>query len=85
MNILDKIRFIESEIVPKEGAQFEALGTSMKITHSCGCVLVRHLVCGQPGFSREENPEKFDLAQAERAYYIEMCQDHSKLFEEQIQ
>ena len=42
MDTLDKVRFIESDAVPKEGASIKSLSTSIEITHACGCVLVEH-------------------------------------------
>ena len=44
---IDKLRIIESDAVPKEGAKIEALSTSIKITHTCGCVLVEHFAAGK--------------------------------------
>ena len=43
---IDKLRIIESDAVPKEGAKIEVLSTSIKITHTCGCVLVEHFAAG---------------------------------------
>ena len=40
MDTLDKLRIIESDAVPKDDAKIENLTTSIKITHSCGCVMV---------------------------------------------
>ena len=51
---IDKLRIIESDAVPKEGAKIEALSTSIKITHTCGCVLVEHFAAGKPDMRREE-------------------------------
>ena len=45
MDTLDKVRFIESDAVPKEGASIKSLSTSIEITHACGCVLVEHFAC----------------------------------------
>ena len=69
---IDKLRIIESDAVPKEGAKIEALSTSIKITHTCGCVLA----AGVPDMRREENPEKYDRLLAERRYHIELCNQH---------
>lgn len=79
MGILDKLHVIESDAVPKEGAIIEKLSTSIKITHSCGCVLVQHLFCGKPNMNREENPSRYDHLQAEMAYYVELCPAHKGL------
>ena len=73
---IDKLRIIESDAVPKEGANIEALSTSIKITHTCGCVLVEHFAAGKPDMRREENPEKYDRLLAERKYFIELCNEH---------
>ena len=66
---IDKLRIIESDAVPKEGAKIEALST-------CGCVLVEHFAAGKPDMRREEDPEKYDRLLAERKYFIELCNEH---------
>ena len=76
MDTIEKLRIIESDAVPKEGATIEALSTSIKITHTCGCVLVEHFAAGVPDMRREENPEKYDRILAERRYHIELCNQH---------
>ena len=73
---INKLRIIESDDVPKEGATIETLSTSIKITHTCGCVLVEHFAAGVPDMRREENPEKYDRILAERRYFIELCNKH---------
>lgn len=78
MDTLDKLRIIESDIVPKEGAKIENLGTSIKITHSCGCVLVEHFACGIPtSVCQDENPEKYERLLAERKYFVGLCGEHN--------
>ena len=64
MEMIEKLRIIESDAVPKEGAKIEAMSTSIKITHTCGCVLVEH-------------SEKYDGLLAERRYFIELCNEHN--------
>ena len=77
MNILDKLRIIKSDAVPKENARIEMLGTSVKITHTCGCVLVEHFACGTPiGVRKDEEPEKYERLLAQRKYYVELCSTH---------
>ena len=76
MDTIEKLRIIDSDAVPKEGATIEALSTSIKITHTCGCVLVEHFAAGVPDRRREENPEKYDRILAERRYHIELCNQH---------
>ena len=76
MDTIEKLRIIESDAVPKEGATIEALSTSIKITHTCGCVLVEHFAAGVPDMRREEDPEKYDRLLAERRYHIELCNQH---------
>ena len=76
MDTINKLRIIESDAVPKEGAKIEVLSTSIKITHTCGCVLVEHFAAGVPDMRREEDPEKYDLLLAERKYFIELCNEH---------
>ena len=73
---IDKLRIIESGAVPKEGAKIEALSTSIKITHTCGCVFVEHFAAGKPDKRREDDPEKYDRLLAERRYHIELCNQH---------
>ncbi len=78
MDILDKLSIIESDAVPKEGARIENLSTSLKITHACGCVLVEHFACGTPtGVRKDEEPEKYERLQAERKYFVELCNAHN--------
>ena len=43
---IDKLRIIESDAVPKEGAKIEALSTSIKITHTRCKVLHKHTAAG---------------------------------------
>ena len=78
MDILEKLRIIESDAVPKVGAKIENLGTSLKITHTCGCVLVEHFACGTPtGIYKDEDPEKYERLLAERKYFVELCGEHN--------
>lgn len=71
MNTSDKLGIIESDVVPKEGAIIEVLSTSIKITHQCGCVLVKHFASVTP-----RNRELSQEADAQRRYYIELCKEH---------
>ena len=78
MDTLDKLRIIESDAVPKEGAKIENLSTSIKITYSCGCVMVEHFACENPTTVRkEESPEKYKRLLAERKYHVELCKEHN--------
>lgn len=78
MDTLDKLRIIESDAVPKENAKIEPLGTSVKITHACGCVLVEHFACGVPtSVRKDEEPEKYERLLAERKYFVELCSEHN--------
>ena len=80
MDTIDKLRIIESDAVPKEGAKIENFGTSIKITHSCGCVLAEHFACGTPTTVRkEESPEIYGRLLAERKYHIELCKEHNPI------
>lgn len=66
-----------SDAVPKENAKIEMLSTSIKVTHTCGCVLVEHFACGEPtGVRKEEDPEKYERLLAERKYHVELCNTH---------
>ena len=76
MNNLDKLKIIESSIVSKSSVKIETLSTSVKITHTCGCVLVQHFACGKPNMRREDNPEQYDRLATERSYFIELCKEH---------
>lgn len=62
MDTLDKLRIIESDAVPKDDAKIEDLTTSIKITHSCGCVMVEHFACGNPTTVRKEESPKTQTA-----------------------
>lgn len=78
MDTFDKLCIIESDIVPKEGAKIETLSTSIKITHSCGCVLVEHFACGKPtNVHQTEEPEKYKRLYADRKYFVELCNKHN--------
>lgn len=75
---LDKLRIIMSDAVPKTAAKIETFGTSMKITHTCGCVLVEHFACSEPTTVRQdEDPEMYERLLAERKYHIELCNKHN--------
>lgn|GEM_PF-123191 len=74
---LDKLRIIMSDAVPKENAKIEMLSTSIKVTHTCGCVLVEHFACGEPTTVRQdEAPEEYERLLAERKYHVELCNTH---------
>lgn len=78
MGVLDKLRIIMSDAVPKENAKIEMLSTSVKVTHTCGCVLVEHFACGEPTTGRQdEDPEMYERLLAERKYHIELCNKHN--------
>lgn len=78
MDTFDKLRIIESDAVPKKGAKIENLSTSIRITHSCGCVMVEHFACGNPTtVHKEESPEKYKRLLAERKYHVELCKEHN--------
>lgn len=79
MDILQKFSIIESDAVPKEGAKIEKIGTSIKILHPCGCLMVEHFAAGTPDMRREENPTKYDRLLAERKYHIELCNTHQNI------
>lgn len=75
MDIKEKLKIFLSDIVPKENAKIELLGTSMKITHSCGCVLVEHFAACEPHtLIKDYNPDEYD----NRKYWVELCSKHSK-------
>ena len=80
-----KLRIIESDFVPKEGAKIELLSTSMKITHACGCVLVEHFASGIPlKYRRTEGPEVKNEAYYNRKYWIELCNKHKNVKPEEL-
>lgn len=81
MDKLDKVRFIESDAVPKEGASIKSLSTSIEITHTCGCVLVEHFAYGRTPRRLDETPESYERRQAERKYYAELCPEHQAQFD----
>ena len=78
MDTLDKVRFVESDAVPKEGAKIETLSTSIKITHACGCVLVEHFACGHTPRRPDESDESYQRRQAPRKYFVKLCPEHEK-------
>lgn len=80
MDTLNKLHFVESDAVPKEGAKIENLSTSIKITHACGCVLTQHFACGQTPRRPDDTDECYERRQAERAYFVELCPEHEKDF-----
>lgn len=73
MDILDKVRFIESDAVPKQGASIKSLSTSIEITHACGCVLVEHFAYGRTSRRPDETAERYELRQAQRKYFAQLC------------
>lgn len=83
MDILDKVRFIESDAVPKQGASIKSLSTSIEITHACGCVLVEHFAYGRTPRRPDETPERYERRQARRKYFAQLCPEHEKQFNRQ--
>lgn len=79
MATIAQLDIIESDAVPKEEATFEKLSTSIKITHTCGCVLVEHFACGKPNVRKDDNPTAYRRLLAQRKYFVELCPEHSKL------
>lgn len=84
MDILDKVRFIGSDAVPKEGASVKSLSTSIEIRHACGCVLVEHFAYGRTPRRPDESDESYQRRQAERKYFVKLCPEHRAQFDEQI-
>lgn len=84
MDILDKVRFIGSDAVPKEGASVKSLSTSIEIRHACGCVLVEHFAYGRTPRRPDESDESYQRRQAERKYFVKLCPEHRVQFDEQI-
>lgn len=74
-SIQEKLRIIESDLVPKEGAKIEMLSTSVKITHVCGCVLVEHFAAGKP-LKYQNGPIALNEEYFNRKYWIELCDKH---------
>jgi hypothetical protein len=74
-SIQEKLRIIESDLVPKEGAKIEMLSTSVKITHVCGCVLVEHFAAGKP-LEYQNGSIVFNEGCFNRKYWIELCDKH---------
>lgn len=83
-NILNKLRFVESDAVPKDGANVEPSGTSLRITHKCGCIIMQHQFCGKVLQGANESPEDYERRQAERAYFVEMCPKHLAEYYERL-
>lgn len=81
MDTLDKVCFIESDAVPKEGASIKSLSTSIEITHACGCLLVEHFACGRAQRRTDETNEHYLRQQAERKYYAALCPEHQAQFD----
>ena len=79
MATIAQLDIIESDAVPKEDAKIEVLSTSMKIIHTCGCVLVEHFACGKPNVREEDDPATYRRLLAQRKYFVELCPEHSKL------
>lgn len=81
-SMLDKLRFIESDAVPGENAVIETLSTSVKITHRCGCILVRHFAADRPLSAVSVRPDMAKELQARRENHIAFCPAHQKAFDE---
>jgi len=84
MDTLDKVRFIGSDAVPKEGASVKSLSTSIEIRHACGCVLVEYFAYGRTPRRPDESDESYQRRQAERKYFVKLCPEHRVQFDEQI-
>lgn len=84
MDTLDKVRFIESDAVPKESASVKSLSTSIEITHTCGCVLVEQFAYERTPRRPDETLENYQRRQAERKYFVKLCPGHQVQFDEQI-
>lgn len=84
MDTLNKVRFIGSNAVPKEGASVKSLSTSIEIRHACGCVLVEHFAYGRTPRRPDESDESYQRRQAERKYFVELCPEHRAQLHEQI-
>lgn len=83
-SILEKLRFVKSDAVPKNGAKIEPSGTSVRITHKCGCLIMQHVFCGLVVQYAKETPENYKRRQAERAYFVEMCPQHLAQYNEYL-
>lgn len=83
-NIQEKLHFVESDAVPKDEAEIEPSGTSVRITHKCGCVIMQHLFCGKVIQCINESPENHERRQTERAYFVEMCPKHLAEYNRQL-
>lgn len=64
-----KLNIINSRLVSKSNAKFVVIGSSIKNTCTCGCVFVKHL-------QKDSMEDK---------YNVELCQEHSKLYLENIE
>lgn len=84
MYTLDKLRFIESDAVPKEGAKIDTLSTSIRITHACGYVLVEHFACGRTVQRPDDTGDSYVRRQTERKYHVELCPEHRAQFDNLI-
>lgn len=84
-SILEKLRFVESDAVLKDGTEIEPSGTSIRITHKCGCVIIQHVFCGKVVQGDNESFENYERRPAERAYFVEMCPKHLAEYNECLQ
>lgn len=78
MNTLDKLRFFESDAVPKNGVKVECLSTSLKFTLACGCVLVEHYASGPIERKPSETVESYHIRHAHQKYHVELCSEHHR-------
>ena len=81
MDTLDRVRFIESDAVPKEDASVKSLSTSIEITHTCGCVLAEHFAYERTSRMADETVENYQRRQAERKYFVKLCSEHRAQFD----
>ncbi len=85
MNIVQQLKVIESEAVPKEGATIETNSTSITITHTCGCILVDHFAAKIPTRSSYHSSRVYDFICKSAKYYVELCPEHTPLATEQVE
>lgn len=83
-SISDKLRFVKSDAVPKDGAEIEPSGTSLRITHKCGSITMQHLFCGKEIQGANESPESYERRQAEHAYFVEIYPKHLAEYNEYL-
>ena len=81
MSTLDKLKMIDSLSI--EGVIITPIGNqSFKVLHLCGCYFIQHGLAGRYIPLELNNPEKYKRISANREFWVELCSNHQKNYNE---